>query len=99
MILSDEWNQTFDLTEKMLQAARNSQWDDLTELESTRRNLIFQIFSPPEYNPAPTDSECLSQLQNLDQQIISLCHAGQQVLAHQIKVLQLGKRVNQAYNF
>lgn len=97
--LPDDWNLVLELTQKMLHAAQNSEWEKLTELESERYKLIFhRIFSPPSYRPVPNLSQIIQQLQNIDQQIIALCQEGQQVLANQIKALRIGQRARQAYN-
>jgi len=100
MTLPDDWALVLELTEKMLHAAQSSNWEELARLESKRHNLIFhQIFSSPVYRPPPNLSSTIQQLQNIDQEVVALCQAGQQALANQIKSLRLGQRVNQAYNF
>lgn len=99
MNLPDEWNLVLELTQKMLHAAHNSDWDELIEFESKRHHLIFhQIFAAPAYIPPLQLSQIIPQLQSTDDEIIALCRKGQQVLANQIKALRIGQRANQAYD-
>ena len=61
------------MTEEMLEAARNDQWDDVTEMEERRRQALSECFGAPipeEYSELFT--EALAAMLHMNEELISL---------------------------
>jgi len=54
-----------DLTRQMLEAARNSDWDQLTTLEQARSRMAMQMADKRDENPMPPSEESAEIIRNI----------------------------------
>jgi len=93
-----QWTRLLNMMENMLDAAKESDWQALVELNDLRQPALKQYFS----DIAPTlDSELLRDrihvLQAIEKQILRYSQAMRDDVASELKSLHRGKRVEQAY--
>ncbi|CAK0772110.1 flagellar protein FliT [Gammaproteobacteria bacterium] len=93
------WQRVIELTNQMLQAAKDEEWESLAQIEEERRTLIYTHPPAPPADPAgrAVVLQTVQQILDIDRQIISLCQEGQQVLAGKLHSLRVGARARQAY--
>lgn len=86
------------LSEKMLDIAKNQQWDSLGVIEETRRLFLEKFFSNP-HAPALHQQIAahIRYILQLDQQIIALAEIEHQAAADGIKQQSQARRADHAY--
>jgi hypothetical protein len=91
------WRQVLELSKQMLQAAKGDEWEKLAEIEKERRDLLYT--SPPLHDDTTILAirQIVQQVLSIDEQIITLCQDGQQVLAGKLKFMRVGQRAQRAY--
>ena len=94
-----QWVRLQDMVGHMLDAAKESDWETLTELNEKRQPILENYFT----HIAPTlDTELLRDrihvLQAMEQQILQYSQSMRDEVAGKLKGLHRGKRVEQAYS-
>jgi len=94
-----EWVRLQDMAANMLDAAKESDWQQLTELNELRKPILEEYFT----NGAPTlDTELVRDrihvLQAIEQQILQYTMAKRDNVAKKLQSLHQGKRVERAYS-
>jgi len=94
-----EWVRLQDMASNMLDAAKESSWQRLTELNELRKPILEEYFT----NIAPTlDTELVRDrilvLQAIEQQILQYTMATRDTVAKKLQSLHRGKRVERAYS-
>jgi len=86
------------MTNKMLQLAKEQQWDSVSKLENERSHLIFSYFeTTPSVEEAEHVARFIQKVLAADKELISLGSSEQQkILKHSQKVSR-GKQASQAY--
>ncbi|MCK4742502.1 MAG: flagellar protein FliT [Sulfuriflexus sp.] len=92
------WTRLQDMAGHMLDAAKESDWQRLIELNESRQPILESYFR----DIAPTlDAELVRDkiyvLQAIEKQILQYSHAMRNDVATELRGLHRGKRVEQAY--
>lgn len=94
-----EWARLQDMAGHMLDAAKESDWESLIELNNRRQPILENYFL---YTAPSLDSELVRDrihvLQAMEQQIIQYCQSMRDEVAKKLKGLHRGKRAEQAYS-
>ena len=97
-LLQRSWNELLRLSEQMLKAAHNSDWQRLAELEGQRSPLIQEYFLEASENQQPQElSRQISWLQGVEQELLSVCLRKRDHLSVEIQELNKGKTAGDAY--
>ena len=86
------------VTERMLSVARGENWQELAELETSRRGLIQAAFSssiPPA--DAAQVADVIARIQAANQDLVSLSSESRDRIAAALSTLAAGRRARSAY--
>ncbi len=87
-----------ELTQAMLAAAEQRDWDRLAGLEAERSRLIAACFGPARPLADTTAMVgCIRQMLDLDRKVIAIAEDGLRVIAGEIADLERGRRAHRAY--
>lgn len=87
-----------DLTDAMLQAAQQQNWEGLNEKETRRRELLAGAFAETSgLQEAKHIAQCITHILDVDKQIIHLSEIGRQALSDKLRGLGRGRRAKAAY--
>lgn len=93
-----EAERLLDLTQAMLAAAEQRDWDRLAGLEAERSRLIAACFDPTRpHSNAATVVGCIRQMLDLDRKVIAIAEDGLRDIAGEIADLERGRRAHRAY--
>ena len=87
-----------DLSEHMLEQAREGNWHTVQAIEAKRRVLIQEYFSyPPVHSDAAMLSQQIRTVLELDDQVNALCRENRNDLAESLEEMSRGRQATQAY--
>lgn len=93
---TDKLNQAVQMTEAMLVASEQADWDTLCELELTRRKTIAAMFAEP-LLMTHAEQEQVKKVIELDKAIIALAETGRAGLGERIRSFDKGRQVSKQY--
>ena len=91
-LAQQSWLQLLDLTEQMVRAAESHDWNQLTEIQQDREQLMQRL--PP---ASATSATLLETILGLNQQLEALSQQQRQQLSEQLRVGQQNRIGIQAY--
>ena len=86
-----------DFTQKMLQSARDKNWDDVFKEYDQRQSLIIEFFNGSIVMPERIVDEKINYVIGVDQQLMSLVKNGRDVILAERKTISIGKNAVAAY--
>jgi hypothetical protein len=90
--------QLISLSRAMLERAQSSSWEEVTQLEKMRRELLSAFFlAPVETELARAVSEGIRSIMAIDQDIMVLGHAEKLELEQVLRQMDQGKKAVKAY--
>ncbi len=90
--------QLLQLTEEIVQSAREKDWDAMIEKEQQRRSLLREFFQHSiALNEVSHIEETIRQVMALDRKIISLAEAGKLEILKKMRNLSAGRHAIDAY--
>jgi hypothetical protein len=89
--------QALQLTQQMLEAARQERWNDLPSLQASREAVLKVLEDPGQ--PASDDEEsgCLRQMLDADPELRSLVQVRRSELSRILNDRQVGRSMSRAY--
>ena len=98
-----KYEAAWQLTHRMLETARNNDWDSLIVLEKERGILIVQLMEAdknemPEQILRQTKADLISKILSADDEIASLTKAWMGEISEVLSSVNAGKKLEQAYN-
>lgn len=86
------------LTREMLELARRQDWAGLAQRELERQDVARELFaSPVPREDASTVADCVRQVLDLDQELITLSEAGREDAARAMQEVRTGREAAKAY--
>lgn len=86
------------MSREMLCACQTGEWERFHDLEPRRRKEIMALFAaPPLGGETEHVASAISEVIDLDEEIISLCEAEKQSCADRLAEIRHGQRVHHAY--
>ena len=86
------------LSQKITQLAQRHEWQAARKLEEERNTVMQQLFAHPDINDAlPSLTSTLTQVMQLDAEVIIKGETELQLMANQLNELGKGKRAVNAY--
>lgn len=86
------------LTQAMLAAAEQRDWDRLAELEAERSRLVAACFDPSHSSvDANAMVGCIRRMLDLDRQVIAIAEDGLRDIADELAGIERGRRARRAY--
>lgn len=86
-----------DLSDKMLQKARQQDWEDVTSIENQRKQLISGFFSKPVHIRNGKIADCIRAILEKDREIVKLGAARRKELRGALHRVNRGKEAVTAY--
>jgi hypothetical protein len=87
-----------DLTEAMLEAAREGAWEQTTALEAERQRVLHQGFAEPApLALVPHACELIEHILHRNATLVALAEAGRQQTSDALRQLDAGRRARRAY--
>ena len=95
----EELAQAVELTQQMLAAVKNSEWEQVNTLSNRRQTHLEKFFAEPIPQDIASDVETIIlKIQSLDLQISVYCDAEREQLAQQLQGLNKQKQGTAAYH-
>lgn len=94
---SREAEKLLELTQAMLAAAEQRDWDRLAGLETERSRLIAACLGPTRPHAAAAMVDCIRRMLEFDRQVIAIAEDGLRDIAGEIAGLERGRRAHRAY--
>lgn len=85
------------LSEKMLSQARKEDWENVTKIESQRRELIAAFFSQPVHERNGQLADVIRQILDKDREIIKLGAGRREKLRSALRKINRGKIAVESY--
>ena len=85
------------LSEKMLSQARKEDWENVTQIESQRRELITEFFSQPVHERNGQLTEVIRLILDKDREIIKLGAGRREKLRSALRKINRGKIAVDSY--
>jgi hypothetical protein len=86
------------LTQAMLAAAENRDWDGLAGIEAERRRLVSLLFDPPASpRDAAATAECIRRMLDLDRRTIAIAETGLRDISSELANVERARRAHRAY--
>lgn len=92
-----ELGRVLELTDLMVQGAKQQQWESVTELQGMRDRLIHEFFAEKCELEVRSIAEGIQYIIDSDKQLAALAEAERNALQAQIHKMQRGKNAVKAY--
>ncbi len=93
------WREVFALTEQMGQRASQQAWQQVSELECQRRDLLERFFAEPVAEAAAAEvADALTRVMEADRLIMEAGLAGKEALMSDFRNFSRNRRAQQAYS-
>lgn len=93
-----EWQQLLDLTSRMLQRAREGEWDELSVMAGERQHALEHFFTEPvEADYAATVEAGITTISRIDDEITALTISAHGTISQEQNMLHKRQLASRAY--